>query len=113
MSSQDHEYTPGRMPAIPLPDGDRVERSASGGPALGPRQAETSSVQDEHVPISIVSKSQLLCEGLAALLACRLTLQLVGTYGEQIPGDASLNNPLGHVILLDGGLGRGQAIAWT
>lgn len=67
----------------------------------------------EPVQLSIVSDSQLLREGLAALLALHLKVGLVGSYTGQLPQEVALANPASHVVLLDGGVGLEGAVAWT
>jgi DNA-binding NarL/FixJ family response regulator len=63
--------------------------------------------------LSIMSNSYLLREGLATLLEKYLPIELVGTYTGEVAPDASLPNPPGHVVLLDGGIGRELALSWT
>ena len=74
---------------------------------------DTSHLPDPvAIPISIVSNSRLLSEGLLALLAPNLNLRLIGTYAGEIYAQSPLPNPRGHVILLDSGVGRVAALAW-
>jgi two-component system nitrate/nitrite response regulator NarL len=65
------------------------------------------------VALSIVSNSQLLREGLTLLLTPHLDLRLVGSYPSVVSPAAVLPNPSGHVVLLDGSIGRPAVVAWT
>jgi DNA-binding NarL/FixJ family response regulator len=71
------------------------------------------------VAVSIVSNSTLLSEGLFALLATRLPLEVVARYPATLPGpltdenSQALPNPPGHVVLIDGSVGRHGAQVWT
>lgn len=65
------------------------------------------------IEISIVSNSQLLSEGLLALLSPHLSLQLIGTYTGEFRVSSPLPNPQGHIVLLDSSVGPTVAIAWT
>lgn len=66
----------------------------------------------EQIAVSIVSNSQLLRDGLLALLAGHISLRLVGSYaGDPIPD--GFENPPGHIVLLDSGIGRDNSLAWT
>ena len=67
----------------------------------------------DRIPISIISNSYLLCEGLVALLEPFLPVELVGTYLGEMHFDESLPNPQEHLALLDSGIGRERAISWT
>jgi DNA-binding NarL/FixJ family response regulator len=63
-------------------------------------------------PISIVSNSYLLREGLLKLLSESIALQLIAAYtAEPIP-TAHLPNPLGHIVLLDSGIGQALSLGW-
>jgi DNA-binding NarL/FixJ family response regulator len=66
-----------------------------------------------YAAVSIISNSQLLREGLASLLSTHAQLCIVGSYSGQLPIAVALPNPARHVVLLDGGLGRELAVAWT
>jgi two-component system nitrate/nitrite response regulator NarL len=63
--------------------------------------------------ISIVSNSQLLREGLTSLLMAHSRLHIIGSYSGRMPGAIPLPSPAGHVVLLDGNLGRNLGVAWT
>ena len=80
--------------------------SATGG--MGPQLSAAAT----GVPVSIVSHSLLLRDGLVALLAPHIDLLLIGSYAPE-PPSILLPNPPGHVVLLDGGIGRAGAIGWT
>jgi DNA-binding NarL/FixJ family response regulator len=74
---------------------------------------QTSSDARVPVALSIVSNSQLLREGLTLLLTPHLDLRLVGSYPSVVSQAAVLPNPSGHVVLLDGSIGRPAVVAWT
>lgn len=64
------------------------------------------------IPVSIVSNSYLLREGLLKLLNETISLQLVAAYpGEPIP-NTQLLNPPGHILLIDGGIGHTLLLNW-
>jgi len=65
------------------------------------------------IAISIVSNSRLLSEGILALLSPQLNLRFLGNYSSDFNANLPLDNPPGHVILLDSGVGRVAALAWT
>jgi DNA-binding NarL/FixJ family response regulator len=78
--------------------------------------AQESNLPVEETPaiaISIVSHSHLLSAGLLALLSPYLSLKLIGTYSSETHIGPTLPSPPGHVVLLDSGVGRSAAIAWT
>lgn len=81
--------------------------------SYGSESASTSSHGSPPIPISIISNSQLLREGLAALLARHLNLQLIGSYAGPADAPISLPKPTGHIVLLDANLGQHNALAWT
>lgn len=69
--------------------------------------------QSLPVPISIVSNSCLLREGLPGLLASHLSVEIMGSYGaEPLPTDTSFSLAR-HIVLLDSGIGSNLATAWT
>ena len=66
-----------------------------------------------RIPVSIVSNSRLLREGLVMLMQPYLPLELIGDYdGEPIPPQR-IPSPPGHVLLIDCGVGQLAAVAWT
>src|SRR5258706_1702690 len=65
------------------------------------------------IPISIVSNSLLLSEGLIALLSTQLNLRIVGTYSGEFLVSSRIQNPQGHIVLLDSTVGNTAAISWT
>ncbi|MBX3080743.1 MAG: response regulator transcription factor [Anaerolineae bacterium] len=70
----------------------------------------------ECISISIVSNSRLMCEGLIGLLKTQLPMQFVHFYeGRDLEKVASAGtlNIHDHVVLIDSGLGREAAVAWT
>ena len=79
------------------------------------QSAGTARLQSagEATPISIVSHSRLLREGLATLLAPYLSVRLVGSYAGNTPLDEWMPNPQGHVVLIDTGIGHDRAGLWT
>jgi DNA-binding NarL/FixJ family response regulator len=76
-------------------------------PAIGLKHQPFSAV------VSVVSNSVLLREGLVALLATHIDIQLAGSYsaGPVVPLDPP--NPPGHVVLLDGAIGLQAAAHWA
>lgn len=73
---------------------------------------EDRSTVPNSIPISIVSNSLLLREGLVKLLEQHVAIHLVGSYqGSLKPLDQFLN-PHGHTILLDGTIGPNEILAW-
>src|SRR6185503_4059870 len=65
------------------------------------------------IALSLVSNSRLLCDGLATLLSAHLDLRIVGCYTGAHQAASIGENPPGHVVLLDSGIGREATIAWT
>src|SRR5438093_1509958 len=66
------------------------------------------------IELSIVSNSQLLCEGLMQALAAHILMHCVGSYPSVVLHEQiNLPNPVGHIVLLDGDLGRDATVAWT
>lgn len=66
-----------------------------------------------RIPITIISNSRLLCDGLMALLAPLVDLRLVGTYSSDTHFTTPPPNPDGHIVLLDSGIGQEAAADWT
>ena len=62
--------------------------------------------------LSVVSNSLLLREGLLTLLSAYVPVALVATYPGQPCASEALPNPSDHIVLLDGGIGRTNAVAW-
>ena len=75
--------------------------------------AVDSAPDEQPIPISIVSNSSILREGLAKLLSECLDIQLIGIYTSEIECGDHLPNPGGHMVLLDSGVGLEQAVTWT
>jgi two-component system, NarL family, nitrate/nitrite response regulator NarL len=78
--------------------------------------AESHSVGDPAhpaTPVSIVSNSLLLREGLAALLGAHTQLRLVASFPGQPVNVAARANPAGHVVLVDNTIGHQASIDWT
>jgi DNA-binding NarL/FixJ family response regulator len=65
------------------------------------------------VAISIVSDSRLLSDGLFTLLSTLIALHPVAHYYTATPQDKSLPNPKGHIVLIDGSMGRQVAQSWA
>lgn len=65
------------------------------------------------IPISIISNSHFLVEGLIAALMPRINFELLATYNGQMKINDHLINPQGHVILIDGTIGQTLATRWT
>lgn len=68
---------------------------------------------NQQIALSIVSNSRLLGEGLIALLARRLDVQLVAIYPSQPITANHVANPCDHVALVDSSIGRVAAQSWT
>jgi len=71
------------------------------------------STDEKITPISVVSHSRLLRDGLVTLLAPYLLVRLVGSYGGNAHPDGQMPNPDCHIILIDSGIGRDAAALWT
>ncbi len=65
------------------------------------------------IPVSVISNSRLICEGLPVLLSEYLALRVVDCYGGEPVTTRPLPNPDGHLVLLDSGVGARTAAAWT
>jgi len=79
--------------------------SLLGNDGRGPGQNE--------IPVSIVSNSCLISEGLPVLLSGHLDLRLIGCYPGAPVATAVLPNPHDHVVLVDSGIGQRAATGWT
>lgn len=66
-----------------------------------------------EVPISIISNSRLLREGLSVLLAEELQFTLVASYTSESDRHEQLQNPENHIVLLDTSIGCENAVNWT
>jgi DNA-binding NarL/FixJ family response regulator len=82
----------------------------------GDKDDNTTSAASSHfiapIPVSIVSNSYLLREGLLKLLSETISLHLVMAYpGEPLP-NTRLLIPSGHVVLIDGGIGHALLLNW-
>src|SRR5690349_3405471 len=65
------------------------------------------------IPLSIVSNSLLLREGLLLLLKPYLNARCVGSYsGSGVKNDPSRPNPSGHIALVDSNLGKETTLEW-
>jgi NarL family two-component system response regulator LiaR len=92
----------------PAAAGDRHQWEAQAPHQGGPQPTRSSALA-----LTIISNSQLLCEGLSSLLPRRLQFESI----ESLPGDA----PYGpgpathapHFVLLDSGVGHETALGWT
>lgn len=67
----------------------------------------------QQIAVSIVSNSRLLSEGLVELLATRINIRLLAIYPSEPIARTQPVNPPGHVVLLDGNIGRAAAKDWT
>ncbi len=76
-------------------------------------QHQLTICQETCIFISIISNSQILREGLATLLPGRIPMQLIGSYASNADTAIALPGGERHVILLDSGIGRAQALHWT
>lgn len=74
--------------------------------------SQACSIKEGSIPLSIVSNSPLLREGLAMMLGQHLNIQLLGSYASEHPITPPLPNPAGHVVLIDGALGPENALRW-
>jgi DNA-binding NarL/FixJ family response regulator len=75
---------------------------------------EHASSVEPTIPISIVSNSLILREGLVLLLTPHINLHLVNSYpAESGPPISVLDNPPRHVVLLDSNIGCEVGVAWT
>jgi DNA-binding NarL/FixJ family response regulator len=98
------------------PDRHGPERAAAppaGGQPVGAIQPPASRDDAEAIPLTIVSRSRLLREGLATLLCASDRARLVGLYADDPDAVTSAANPTGHVVLLDSGMGKDAALHWT
>jgi DNA-binding NarL/FixJ family response regulator len=66
-----------------------------------------------RVPLTIVSNSHLLHEGLASLLANYLPCEVVQRCAGEDQPEAQPDGPPGHTVLVDSGIGRLAANRWT
>lgn len=66
-----------------------------------------------NIPISFISNSRLLCEGLSLLLAEEIQFTLIATYTSVAPRTENLKNPDQHIVLLDTAIGCDYAVDWT
>ncbi|HVO42408.1 MAG TPA: response regulator transcription factor [Aggregatilineales bacterium] len=96
-------------------------------PAHDPRYASQVSAAARHFahssrryPVSVVSNSQLLREGLIPLLEKHLPIDFIACFGGQFTDlaenaeiDWDATNPPDHVVLVDCGLGRETTLSWT
>ncbi len=81
-----------------------------------PRPVETqeaAAARSGVLAVSIVSDSRILREGIQKLLAEHLHFSLVGEYSGCVFPDNNLPAYGLHVVLIDCGVGREAAVAWT
>ena len=69
--------------------------------------------QRQPLELSLVSDSRLLRDGIVQLLAEHLRVRVVGSYDGSTAPTASLPNPPGHVVLLDGRMRPELGTAWV
>ncbi len=81
--------------------------------SLAPASAGAVTSAPEGIAVSIVSNSLLLSDGLCALLAARMRLHSIARYDVAPPMDDPTPSPVAHVVLIDSGVGRDTAKAWT
>src|SRR4051812_4544877 len=81
-----------------------IEVRAAGSFAMATYDNHSSrqSLRSEPIPISVVSNSLLLREGLVKLLEQYIDIRLVGSYPGQLDTLTDCPNPRGHTVLLDG-----------
>jgi DNA-binding NarL/FixJ family response regulator len=106
-----HAEQPGRIPIV-------VDclRSTDESPHVAPSQpwhAQTAASVPAPVPVSLVSNSGLLREGLVSVLAPHIEVRLVQSYAGGLWPGAELPNPVGHVVLVDGGIGADAGQRWV
>src|SRR5689334_11095677 len=65
------------------------------------------------IPVSIVSNSSLLKEGLPTLLHPYIGLELIATYSGELVEDLHLPALPGHVAVVDSNVGPDAAVKWT
>lgn len=65
------------------------------------------------IPVSIISGSLLLRDGLISLLKQHISIHLVGSYEGAFEPTIARPNPAGHIALLDSSIGLDNALAWT
>lgn len=97
----------GKRYAFPGGNGTRGHNGSSGA-SHGPHWAT------QTIPISIISNSRLISEGLPVLLSQHLNLRLIGRYhSELLANDRTLPNPQHHIVLVDCGIGHPATTGWT
>jgi len=74
---------------------------------------EPQDISELTIPLSIISDSLLLREGLLNVLAGHMAFCLVGTYAGDVLADGALPNPEHHIVLLDAGIGTENALRRT
>ena len=100
-----------------------TERVSVSEPRTLPSAGQLSGANSDHprgsflpsdpIAISIVSNSQLLREGLVMLLDTYIHVRLIGIYSGESHSGSHLQNPEGHIVLLDSGIGTDAAMTWT
>lgn len=65
------------------------------------------------IPISIVSGSRLLQEGLVMLLKPYITVELISSIPALPIPPVNASNPRGHIVLVDSNIGLSALIDWT
>jgi DNA-binding NarL/FixJ family response regulator len=90
--------TPGAIPVDKRPPAERDR----------PNRPELAATT-----VTVVTDSRLLGEGLLRLLEPYDELILNGCFSGDLRGAGAIPNPLVHVVLVDGGIGRETIVAWT
>jgi DNA-binding NarL/FixJ family response regulator len=73
---------------------------------------ESQNISEPTIPLSIISDSLLLREGLLNVLAGHMAFCLIGSYSGDALAD-TLPNPEHHIVLLDAGIGTDTALRRT
>jgi DNA-binding NarL/FixJ family response regulator len=89
-----------------------VPRTVVGG-GSAPDTVGLAEASPRVIPVSVVSNSRLLREGLVRLLGSFEKVNVIAEYARESLVAACKRNPPGHVVLLDGGIGQPAAIQWT
>jgi two-component system, NarL family, nitrate/nitrite response regulator NarL len=77
--------------------------------AIAPDHAAANTT----ISLSIVSNSQLLCEGLPVLLASYFNFTLLNSHAGEAPSNSTdLPTCSGHVVLIDSRIGQELALQW-
>jgi DNA-binding NarL/FixJ family response regulator len=90
----------------------RLSERAAANHITGRGRSTIRSTAADVIPVSIVSNSCLLRDGLARLLTPHAQLNIFARYPGQPITTSSWPNPVGHQVLLDATVGQQQSINW-